>query len=98
MVDRHVITTALPCVSGIKHVGNLAGSSVPADVHPRFLRQAYKEVLFIPAADESATPAQLAARSACASVAEFRRRLHYIQADIFLRFGLSFDHLGPAAE
>jgi hypothetical protein len=27
MADRHLITSALPYVSGVKHLGNLAGQS-----------------------------------------------------------------------
>jgi methionyl-tRNA synthetase len=94
MPDRHLITSALPYVSGVKHLGNLAGSLLPADVHARFLRQAGKEVLFICATDEHGTPAELAARAAGLPVAEYCRRLHDRQADIYRRFGLSFDHFG----
>ncbi len=94
MADRHLITSALPYVSGIKHLGNLAGSLLPADVHARFLRQCGKEVLFICATDEHGTPAELAARAAGLPVAEYCRRQHDLQADIYRRFGLSFDHFG----
>jgi methionyl-tRNA synthetase len=94
MADRHLITSALPYVSGVKHLGNLAGSLLPADVHARFLRQAGKEVLFICATDEHGTPAELAAREADLPVAEYCERLHDLQADIYRRFGLSFDHFG----
>jgi methionyl-tRNA synthetase len=94
MADRHLITSALPYVSGVKHLGNLAGSLLPADVHARFLRQAGNEVLFICATDEHGTPAELAAREAGLPVAEFCQRLHDLQADIYCRFGLSFDHFG----
>ena len=94
MADRHLITGALPYISGIKHLGNLAGSLLPADVHARFLRQTGKEVLFICATDEHGTPAEIAAREAGLPVATFCRRLHDLQADIYRRFGLSFDHFG----
>jgi methionyl-tRNA synthetase len=94
MADRHLITSALPYVSGVKHLGNLAGSLLPADVHARFLRQTGREVLFICATDEHGTPAELAAREAGLPVAEYCRRLHDRQADIYRRFGLSFDYFG----
>jgi methionyl-tRNA synthetase len=94
MADRHLITSALPYVSGVKHLGNLAGSLLPADVHARFLRQSGEEVLFICATDEHGTPAELAAREACLPVAEYCRHQHDLQADIYRRFGLSFDHFG----
>jgi methionyl-tRNA synthetase len=47
--------------NGIKHLGNLAGSLLPADVYARFLRQEGEEVLFICATDEHGTPAELSA-------------------------------------
>ena len=94
MANRHLITSALPYVGGVKHLGNLAGSLLPADVHARFLRQTGAEVLFICATDEHGTPAELAAREAALPIETFCQRLHDRQADIYRRFGLSFDHFG----
>ena len=56
-----LITSALPYVNGVKHLGNLAGSLLAADVHARFRRQIGDEVLFICATDEHGTPAELGA-------------------------------------
>jgi methionyl-tRNA synthetase len=44
---RYLITSALPYINGIKHLGNLAGSMLPADIHARFRRLQGHEVLFI---------------------------------------------------
>ena len=33
---RILVTSALPYINGIKHLGNLAGSMLPADVWSRF--------------------------------------------------------------
>ena len=35
MARRILITSALPYVNGVKHLGNLVGSLLPADVHAR---------------------------------------------------------------
>ncbi|MEZ5916582.1 MAG: class I tRNA ligase family protein [Parvularculaceae bacterium] len=35
---RILITSALPYINGIKHLGNLVGSMLPADVYARFKR------------------------------------------------------------
>jgi guanylate kinase len=43
---RFLITSALPYINGIKHLGNLAGSMLPADVHARFRRMQGHDVLF----------------------------------------------------
>ena len=42
---RYLITSALPYINGIKHLGNLAGSMLPADIHARFRRLQGHEVL-----------------------------------------------------
>ena len=63
-MTRHLITSALPYINGVKHLGNLIGSMLPADVYARFLRLRGEEVLFICATDEHGTPAELAAKEA----------------------------------
>ena len=63
-MTRILITSALPYINGIKHLGNLAGSMLPSDVFARFHRATGAEVLFICATDEHGTPAELAAAAA----------------------------------
>ncbi|CAN5582279.1 methionine--tRNA ligase [soil metagenome] len=94
---RHLITSALPYINGDKHLGNLVGSMLPADVYARFLRASGREVLFICATDEHGTPAELAAAEAGLDVAEFCRRQHDVLADVTSRFELSFDHFGRSS-
>ena len=93
-MTRYLITSALPYINGVKHLGNLVGSMLPADVSARHLRLRGDEVLFICATDEHGTPAELAARDAGLDVAEFCRINHEIQRDLCARFDLSFDHFG----
>ena len=87
-----LITSALPYINGVKHLGNLAGSLLPADIHARFRRQIGDEVLFLCATDEHGTPAELAAAEAGLDVAAYCNRQHGVQAGIYRRFALSFDH------
>jgi methionyl-tRNA synthetase len=93
-MTKTLITSALPYVNGVKHLGNLVGSLLPADVHARFKRQIGDDVLFISATDEHGTPAELGALAAGQDVQTFCDEQHAIQADIYRRFGLSFDHFG----
>lgn len=81
-VSRQLITSALPYINGVKHLGNLVGSMLPADVYARFCRLRGDEVLLICATDEHGTPAELAAREAGLDVAEFCRQSHEIQAEL----------------
>ncbi|MEM9164157.1 MAG: methionine--tRNA ligase [Cyanobacteria bacterium P01_F01_bin.4] len=91
---RYLITSALPYINGIKHLGNLVGSMLPADVYARFLRQEGETVLYICATDEHGTPAEIAALEEGLGVAEFCQRQYERQAEIYQRFGLSFDYFG----
>jgi methionyl-tRNA synthetase len=96
-MTRHLITSALPYINGVKHLGNLVGSMLPADIYARYLRLRGEEVLYICATDEHGTPAELAAKEAGLPVAEFCRQQHEVQAEIGARFGLSWDHFGRSS-
>ena len=94
---RILITSALPYINGIKHLGNLAGSMLPADVYARFQRLRGHDVMYICATDEHGTPAELAAAKAGKPGAEYCAEMHEIQADIARGFRLSFDHFGRSS-
>ena len=94
---RHLITSAIPYINGIKHLGNLVGSQLPADLFARYQRARGNEVLFLCATDEHGTPAELAAAKAGKPVAEFCAEMHDVQATIAKGFGLSFDHFGRSS-
>jgi methionyl-tRNA synthetase len=94
---RILITSAIPYINGIKHLGNLVGSQLPADLYARYQRARGNEVLFLCATDEHGTPAELAAAKAGQPVAEYCAEMHQVQADIARRFGLSFDHFGRSS-
>lgn len=94
---RHLITSAIPYINGIKHLGNLVGSQLPADLFARYRRGRGDEVLFLCATDEHGTPAELAAAKAGQPVADYCAEMHEIQAKIADEFGLSFDHFGRSS-
>ena len=94
---RILITSALPYINGIKHLGNLAGSMLPADVYARFQRLRGHEVLYICATDEHGTPAELAAQKAGVDVRAYCDEQHAIQKAAGDGFGLSYDHFGRSS-
>lgn len=94
---RILITSALPYINGIKHLGNLAGSMLPADVYARFKRAQGHETLYICATDEHGTPAELAAAAAGQDVATYCAEQHVLQHDVGRAFGLSWDHFGRSS-
>lgn len=94
---RILITSALPYINGIKHLGNLAGSMLPADVYARFQRARGNDTLYICATDEHGTPAELAAAAAGQDVATYCAEQHVLQHDVGRAFGLSWDHFGRSS-
>lgn len=96
-MTRHLITSAIPYINGVKHLGNLIGSQLPADLFARYQRARGNEVLFLCATDEHGTPAELAAAKAGKPVAEFCAEMHEVQARIADNFRMSFDHFGRSS-
>ncbi len=94
---RILITSALPYINGVKHLGNLIGSQLPSDAYARVMRQRGHEVLLICATDEHGTPAELAAAKAGRPVAEYCAEMHEVQKALADGFRLSFDHFGRSS-
>jgi methionyl-tRNA synthetase len=91
---RILITSALPGINGVKHLGNLVGSLLPADVYARFHRARGNEVLSICGTDDHGTPAELAAAELGQDIETYCEEQHRIQDDLGRRFGLSWDLFG----
>jgi methionyl-tRNA synthetase len=96
-MTRYLITSALPYINGVKHLGNLVGSMLPADVYSRYRRARGDETLFICATDEHGTPAELAALEAGQDVATYCTEQHDIQKRLGEGFELSWDYFGRSS-
>lgn len=96
-MKRILITSALPYINGIKHLGNLVGSQLPADLYARYMRAKGHEVSFICATDEHGTPAELAAVENQTSVEDYCKKMWEIQKDLSEKFSLSFDFFGRSS-
>ena len=96
-MGRILITSAIPYINGIKHLGNLVGSQLPADLYARYMRARGHEVLFLCATDEHGTPAELAADRAGKPVAEYCAEMWAVQKDLADGFALSFDKYGRSS-
>lgn len=93
-----LITSALPYINGIKHLGNLIGSMLPADVAVRFHRLRGHDAIYICATDEHGTPAELAALEEKIPVKQYCDIYYAKQLEIYEKFGLSFDHFGRTSK
>jgi methionyl-tRNA synthetase len=96
-MKRVLITSALPYVAGVKHLGNLVGSMLPADVFARFCRARGHETLLICATDEHGAPVELAALEEGIPVADYCAKWYGVQKELGDRYGLSFDNFGRSS-
>ncbi len=94
---RILITSALPYINGVKHLGNLAGSMLPADVYARVMRLKGHEVLYICGTDEHGTPAEIAAENLEISVSQFCDEQYELQRKSGEGFSLSYDWFGRSS-
>jgi methionyl-tRNA synthetase len=94
MPQKFVVTSALPYVNGVKHMGNIIGSLLPADIYARWRRMQGHDVLAVCGTDEHGTPCELAALAEGLPVADYAAKYYQVQKDIYERLGLSFDHFG----
>ena len=94
---RILITSAIPYINGIKHLGNLVGSQLPSDVYARYMRARGHEVMHICATDEHGTPAEIAATKAGMPVADYCAMMWEKQKQMADGFGLAFDHFGRSS-
>jgi methionyl-tRNA synthetase len=94
---RILITSAIAYINGVKHLGNLVGSMLPADAYARYMRARGHDVLYICGTDEHGTPTELAAAKAGKPPAEYCDEMWAIHKVLNEGFQLSFDHFGRSS-
>ncbi len=94
----YLVLSALPYVNGVKHIGNLLGSLLPADVFTRFLRLQGADVIFICGTDEHGAPIEVAALKEGIPVREYVDKYHAAQKGIYEKWDLSFDYFGRTSD
>ena len=96
-MTRYLVTSALPYINGVKHLGTLAGSLLSADVYARFRRAQGFETLAICATDEHGSTTELAAQEAGMGVREFCDQQFALQKKAGEGFELGWDHFGRSS-
>jgi methionyl-tRNA synthetase len=75
-MGKTIVTSALPYINAMPHLGNVAGSILPSDVYSRYLRMKGEDVIFICGSDEHGTPTELSAIKRGMVPIEFARQQH----------------------
>lgn len=89
-----LITSALPYVNNVPHLGNLIGCVLSADVFARFQRSAGRDTLYICGTDEHGTTTEAKAREEGVTPQEICDKYFAIHKQVYDWFGISFDHFG----
>ncbi|EEC03684.1 methionyl-tRNA synthetase, putative, partial [Ixodes scapularis] len=93
--ERNVlITSALPYVNNVPHLGNIVGSVLSADVFARYCRLRNWNTLYVCGTDEYGTATETKALEMGITPREICDRFNKLHADIYKWFNISFDHFG----
>ncbi len=92
-MKRKLVTSALPYVNNIPHLGNLI-QVLSADVFSRYCRLKGYETLYVCGTDEYGTATETRAQEEGKTPRELCDFYHAIHSDIYQWFGIAFDHFG----
>lgn len=92
-MNRRLITSALPYVNNIPHLGNLI-QVLSADVFARFCRNRGYDTLYVCGTDEYGTATETKALEEKKSPRELCDYYHAIHEDIYKWFNIKFDNFG----
>ncbi|MBI4017870.1 MAG: class I tRNA ligase family protein [Candidatus Aenigmarchaeota archaeon] len=89
---RILVTSALPYIHGMPHLGNIVGSVLPADVYSRYLKLAGKNFIYICGSDAHGTSYEVEAFKRGISPARLVDEYHREVQGIFKRYNISFTY------
>ncbi|CAG0917660.1 unnamed protein product [Notodromas monacha] len=93
-VRNVLITSALPYVNNVPHLGNIVGCVLSADVFARFCRLRGYRTLYICGTDEYGTATETKALEMGLTPKEVCDKYNAIHRDVYEWFGIEFDHFG----
>lgn len=92
--QRVTITSALPYVNGVKHLGNLIGSLLPADIFHRFMDLFGIENIYVCGTDEHGAQTEISAMAEKLSPRDYSDKYHEVQKEIYAKWGFDFTFFG----
>ena len=93
-MSKVLITSALPYINGIPHLGHMVGCLLPSDVYARYMRMLGNEVLYICGNDEHGTASEVGALKEGMPVEKYCDKYHARHIQTYKDFNLSFDYFG----
>lgn len=93
--ERNVlITSALPYVNNVPHLGNIVGSVLSADVFARFSRARGYNTLYVCGTDEYGTATETKAIEEKITPQQLCDKYFALHSEVYKWFNISFDHFG----
>lgn len=89
-----IITSALPYVNNVPHLGNIIGSVLSADIYSRYGKNRNYNVLYVCGTDEYGTATETKALEEKVTPKELCDKYHTIHKDVYDWFGINFDYFG----
>lgn len=89
-----LVTSALPYVNNVPHLGNIIGSTLSADVYARYSRTRNRNTLYICGTDEYGTATETKALEEKVSPQALCDKYHALHAEVYKWFNIGFDHFG----
>jgi methionyl-tRNA synthetase len=91
---KKLITSALPYVNNVPHLGNIIGCVLSADVYARFCRARGYETLYVCGTDEYGTATQIKAKKEGVTPQQVCDKYHQLHKEIYENFNISFNIFG----
>lgn len=93
--ERNIlITSALPYVNNVPHLGNIVGSVLSADIYARYAKNRNYNALFICGTDEYGTATETKALEEKVTPQQLCDKYHAIHKQVYDWFDIDFDHFG----
>lgn len=92
--ENLLITSALPYVNNVPHLGNLIGCVLSADTYARYCRQRGINTLFVCGTDEYGTATETRAQADHMTPREICTKFHAIHRQVYDWFDVHFDYFG----
>lgn len=98
MKERRLITSALPYINNVPHLGHIIGCHLPADIFARYCRLKGYETLFVGGTDENGSTSEIAAEEIGVDINVFCDKLHEVHKKVYDWFNISYDNFSRTSK
>ena len=94
--NKYLITSALPYINNIPHLGNIIGCVLSADVYVRYMRNRYgdENIMYVCGTDEYGTTTEVKAHEEGLTCQEICDKYYHLHKEIYEYFNISTNIFG----